>query len=152
VLGEGEEAVRVRGVIDRVDVDDAGHAIVRDYKSGAPAANWPVARWGLERRMQVALYMLVVRELGGLDPVAGVYQPLRGEDLRARGVSLEGTALGSEMHDRDVRTAQELDAELADAAQRATVLAARLRAGDITPCPQTCSRDGCAHPAICRSR
>jgi ATP-dependent helicase/DNAse subunit B len=159
VLGEGEDAVRVRGVIDRVDVDGAGHAIVRDYKSGAPAANWPVARWGLERRLQVALYMLVVRDLAGLDPVAGVYQPLRGEDLRARGVYVDapfgaqgGTALGPEMHDRDARTAQELDAELADAAQRATLLAARLRAGEITPCPQTCSRDGCAHPAICRSR
>jgi RecB family exonuclease len=152
VLGEGEDAVRVRGVIDRVDVDGAGHAIVRDYKSGAPAANWPVARWGLERRLQVALYMLVVRELADLDPVAGIYQPLRGEDLRARGVFVDGTPLGPEMHDRDARSPQELDAELADAAERATVLAARLRAGEITPCPQTCSRDGCAHPAICRSR
>jgi ATP-dependent helicase/DNAse subunit B len=159
VLGEGEEAVRVRGVIDRVDVDTpfgaqagAGHAIVRDYKSGAPAANWPVARWSLERRLQVALYMLVVRELTDLDPVAGIYQPLRGEDLRARGVFLDGAALGPEMHFKDARSAQELDDELAGAAARATELAARLRAGEITPCPQTCSRDGCAHPAICRSR
>jgi ATP-dependent helicase/DNAse subunit B len=159
VLGEGEDSVRVRGVIDRVDIDGAGHAIVRDYKSGAPAANWPVARWGLERRLQVALYMLVVRELAGLDPVAGIYQPLRGEDLRARGVFVDipsgaqgTTPLGPEMHDRDARSPQELDAELQDAARRATELAARLRAGEITPCPQTCSRDGCAHPAICRSR
>jgi ATP-dependent helicase/DNAse subunit B len=152
VLGEGEAAVRVRGVIDRVDVDGAGHAIVRDYKSGAPAANWPVARWSLERRLQVALYMLVVRELSDLDPVAGIYQPLRGEDLRPRGVFLDGAALGPEMHFKDARSAQELDDELAGAAARATELAARLRAGEITPCPATCSRDGCAHPAICRSR
>jgi ATP-dependent helicase/DNAse subunit B len=152
VLGEGEEAVRVRGVIDRVDVDGDRHAIVRDYKSGAPAANWPVARWSLERRLQVALYMLVVRELTDLDPVAGIYQPLRGEDLRARGVFIDGAALGPEMHFKDVRSAQELDDELAGAAARATELAGRLRAGEITPCPQTCSRDGCAHPAICRSR
>jgi RecB family exonuclease len=152
VLGEGEDAVRVRGVIDRVDVDGDGHAIVRDYKSGAPAANWPVARWSLERRLQVALYMLVVRELTDLDPVAGIYQPLRGEDLRARGVFVDGAALGPEMHFKDARSAQELDDELAGAAARAAELAARLRAGEITPCPQTCSRDGCAHPAICRSR
>jgi hypothetical protein len=96
--------------------------------------------------------MLVVRELTDLDPVAGIYQPLRGEDLRARGVFLDGAALGPEMHFKDVRSAQELDDELAGAAARATELAGRLRAGEITPCPQTCSRDGCAHPAICRSR
>jgi RecB family exonuclease len=151
VLGDGEDAVRVRGVIDRVDGDGDGRAIVRDYKSGAPAANWPAARWRLDRRLQVALYMLVVRELADLDPVAGIYQPLRGDDLRARGAVLEGVALGSEMHDRDVRSAAELHAELDDAARRASELAARLRAGDVTPCPSTCSRSGCLHPTICRS-
>jgi RecB family exonuclease len=151
-LGDGEDAVRVRGVIDRIDGDGAGRAIVRDYKSGAPAANWPAARWRLDRRLQVALYMLVVRELAGLDPVAGIYQPLRGDDLRARGAVLAGVPLGSEMHDRDGRSTAELHAELDDAARRATELAARLRVGDITPCPSTCSRSGCLHPTICRSQ
>jgi ATP-dependent helicase/DNAse subunit B len=152
VLGAGENEVRVRGVIDRVDVGPDDRAIVRDYKSGAPGANWPVARWHLERRLQVALYLLVVRDLAGLDPVAGVYQPLRGEDLRARGAVRDGAGLGPEVHERDVRTAEEFSDELADAAARALTLAGRLRAGEITPCPQTCSPDGCAHPAICRSR
>ncbi len=160
VLGAGEDEVRVRGVVDRVDVEPCDgapgappRAIVRDYKSGAPQANWPVARWGLDRRLQVALYMLVVRDLAGLDPVAGVYQPLRGEDLRARGAVRDGVALGPETHPRDVRSAAELDAELAGAAERAIALARGLRTGKVTPCPQTCTpRDGCAHPAICRSR
>ena len=35
VLGEGDAAIGVRGRIDRVDVDPAGRAIVRDYKSGS---------------------------------------------------------------------------------------------------------------------
>jgi hypothetical protein len=162
VLGTGEDEVRVRGVVDRVDVEPvptgpggerAGtRAIVRDYKSGAPQANWPVARWSLDRRLQVALYMLVVRDLAALDVVAGVYQPLRGEDLRPRGAVREGVALGPEIHPKDVRSAAELDAELAGAAERAVELARGLRSGAVTPCPQTCSRDGCAHPAICRSR
>ena len=52
----------------------------------------------------------------------------------------------------DVRSPEEVEAELADAAQRAVALARRLRSGELTPCPQTCSRDGCAHPAICRSQ
>jgi hypothetical protein len=30
-------------------------------------------------------------------------------------------------------------------------LAARLRSGDLTPCPETCSREGCTHPGICRA-
>jgi RecB family exonuclease len=152
VLGEGPEQVLVRGVIDRIDVDGAGHALVRDYKSGARRSDQPVARWSVDRRLQVALYMLVARELLGLDAVAGIYQPLRGEDLRARGVFVKGTDLGAGVVDRDARAAEEIDAELADAAERAVVLAARLRSGELIPCPATCSRDGCAYPSICRSQ
>ena len=152
VLGEGEQTTRVRGVVDRIDADAAGHAIVRDYKSGAPQQSWPVARWSQDGRLQVALYMLVARELAGLDPVAGVYQPLRGEDLRARGVFVAGTPTGSGLSDRDARSPDELDAELADAARRAVALAVALRSGELTPCPQTCSRDGCSYPGICRSQ
>jgi hypothetical protein len=29
-------------------------------------------------------------------------------------------------------------------------LAKRLRAGEIAPCPETCSRQGCRYPGICR--
>src|SRR5581483_11143662 len=70
-------ALKVRGVIDRVDVDpDARTAIVHDYKTGRPAPDWPVARWQRDRRLQVALYMLAARDLLRLEPVGGVYQPL----------------------------------------------------------------------------
>jgi hypothetical protein len=93
-----------------------------------------------------------VRELLGLEPVAGVYQPLGGPDLRARGVFVKDAAVGNGMLDTDSREAEELDAELADAAERAVALATRLRSGDLTPCPETCSRNGCAYPGICRSQ
>jgi ATP-dependent helicase/DNAse subunit B len=152
VDGEGDDEVRVRGVIDRIDVDDHGHAVVRDYKSGNARPGWPVARWRAERQLQVALYMLVVRRLLGLDAIAGVYQPLRGDDLRARGVFVADTPLGAFVHERDGRSAEEVDAELGDAEQRALELARRLRGGELTPCPSTCSRDGCAYPSICRSQ
>jgi ATP-dependent helicase/DNAse subunit B len=151
-LGEGPERVRVRGVVDRVDVDGAGHAVVRDYKSGARRPAWSAARWSEDRQLQVALYMLVVRELTESEPVAGFYQPLRGDDLRARGVFLKGTPVGSGVVPTDARADEELDVMLADAAQRAVALAASLRAGELEPCPQNCSRDGCAYPAICRSQ
>ncbi len=85
-LGEGDHRVRLRGVIDRVDVDPGGRgtAIVRDYKSGAARPEQQGARWRCDRQLQVALYMLVVRELLGLAPVAGLYQPLGGGDLQPR--------------------------------------------------------------------
>jgi len=65
---------------------------------------------------------------------------------------VDGTELGTAAHPRDRRSVQEFADELDGAAQRATALAGALRAGMITPCPQNCSRDGCAHPGICRSQ
>ena len=152
VLGEDlGEPVRMRGIIDRVDTDPDGHAIVRDYKSGSGRPEQYGARWAADRQLQVALYMLVVRELLGLDPVAGFYQPLGGGDLRARGVFLQGTELGGSLVDRDGRTREELDGLLAETRTRALALAARLRSGELEPCPATCSRDGCSYPGICRA-
>jgi hypothetical protein len=82
-----------------------------------------------------------------------VYQPLRGGDLRARGIYADEVGDGARgFHAGDMRSREELDLELADAAQRAVELAERLRAGDVEPCAATCSRDGCAYPAICRSQ
>jgi len=150
-LGEGEDRVLVRGMIDRVDVDSRGRAIVRDYKSGVVRSEQQGARWRLDRRLQVALYMLVVRELLGLDPIAGLYQPLRGDDLRPRGIYLKDAPVGLEVVATDAREPPELDAELQDATTRALALARRLRAGELIPCPETCSRDGCAYPGICRT-
>ncbi len=151
-LGTGPEPVLVRGMIDRVDVNPEGQAIVRDYKSGAARPEHQGARWGVDRRLQVAIYMLVVRELLHREPVAGFYQSLRGEDLRARGLYVKGTAVGTNVFANDAREPAELTAELEDAAERAVALASALRGGGLTPCPQTCSRDGCAYPGICRSQ
>ena len=151
-LGDGPDRVLVRGMIDRVDVDGRGHAVVRDYKSGARRQGWAAANWATDRQLQVALYMLVVRELVGLEPVAGFYQPLRGDDLRARGVFVKGIDAGARVVGTDAREPEEMDALLTDAADRVVALAAALRAGVLTPCPQNCSRDGCAYPAICRSQ
>ncbi len=151
-LGDGSQQIRVRGVIDRVDVapDRGRHAIVRDYKSTSARPEHQGAHWRADRQLQVALYMLAVRQLLELDPVAGLYQPLAGGDLRARGVFLEGAQVGAKVVVGDARTREELDAELADAAARAISLAARLRSGELMPSPATCSRDGCRFPGICR--
>jgi ATP-dependent helicase/DNAse subunit B len=152
-LGQRPGTVRVRGAVDRVDVQPGGRrAVVRDYKSGSSRPDYQGARWRSDRRLQVALYMLAVRDLLGLEPVAGLYQPLTGNDLRARGVFLEGAAVGTRLVANDARDEAALRDELEDASARAIALAARLRAGELTPCPQTCSRDGCKYPGICRSQ
>ncbi|HUB04587.1 MAG TPA: PD-(D/E)XK nuclease family protein [Solirubrobacteraceae bacterium] len=143
--------VRVRGIVDRVDADADGRAIVRDYKSGGARPEYQGARWALDRQLQVALYMLVVRELLGLDPVAGFYQPLGGGDLRPRGAFLDGAGVGGSVVGNDARDREELDELLEDARERAVALAVRLRAGELEPCPTTCSRDGCRYPGICRA-
>jgi ATP-dependent helicase/DNAse subunit B len=151
--------VRVRGMIDRVDIeppagDDADtrrRAIVRDYKTGATRPEYQGARWAIDQQLQVPLYMLAVRELLSLDPVAGFYQPVGGDDLRPRGVFVEGTPLGSEVLRTDARPSEDVHKELEAAAARAAELAAGLRAGRLEPCPDTCSRGGCAYPGICRA-
>src|SRR5581483_6768192 len=76
--------VRVRGMIDRVDLEPpAGEgaetvrrAIVRDYKTGVTRPEYQGARWAVDQQLQVPLYMLAVRELLSVDPVAGFYQPV----------------------------------------------------------------------------
>ena len=144
--------LRVRGAIDRVDVDPAGRrAIVRDYKSGRVNQGWAVARWRLDSTLQVALYMLAVRDLLELEPVAGLYQPLGGEDLRPRGLVASDAPFADCVFENDRRDPDEVALELADAAERAVAIAVRLRTGELEPCPETCSGSGCLYPGICRS-
>lgn len=153
VLGDEREPVLVRGLIDRVDVDPVAgrRAIVRDYKSGTRRDEWQGARWIGDSQIQVALYMLAVRQLMGLEPVAGLYQPLGGNDLRGRGIFLQDAGVGEKLVGTDARDQAELEGVLEDAAALAVELTRRIRSGALEPCPQTCSRQGCAYPGICRS-
>jgi ATP-dependent helicase/DNAse subunit B len=152
-LGDEPEPVLVRGLIDRVDVDPASgrRAIVRDYKSGTKRDEWQGGRWIGDSQIQVALYMLAVRQLMGLEPVAGLYQPLGGQELRGRGVFLRESGIGERLVGTDARDPAELEAVLEQASALAVELTRRLRSGQLEPCPQTCSRQGCAYPGICRS-
>lgn len=136
---------RVSGRVDRVDVE-AGEAIVRDYKHrNAP----PGARWAEERKLQAGLYALAVRELLGVRPVAALYQPLAGPDLRPRGIVSE--ALAGRYVARDVLGEDEFEAALSDVRSIADQAARGIRAAQVTPCPSRCSKRGCRYPTICRS-
>jgi ATP-dependent helicase/DNAse subunit B len=145
-IGDG---LALRGRIDRVDVH-GDYALVRDYKGGRKVDG--VRAWESKNRLQVAIYMLAVRELLDLKPAGGMYVPLAG-DHRPRGLLLEDlrAELGKGLYDNDFAGEEELEAELDRARDRVRELAGRMRSGEVRPCPETCAwNGGCAHPSICR--
>lgn len=144
-LGEG---VRLRGRIDRVDVDASGNAVTYDYKGrSAP----PVAKWASQNELQVALYMGATERLLGLHAAGGFYQPLTGRDLRARGVLDSDANLKIECVAADARGSVEVAELIAAAAAVARATAGDAARGELVPRPQTCAFEGgCAFPSICR--
>jgi ATP-dependent helicase/DNAse subunit B len=143
------EGIDVRGRIDRVDTRGR-RAVVRDYKGGARVDG--VAAWEEEGRLQVAVYMLAVRELLDLEPVGGLYVPLAGRG-QPRGVvaSSEAEAVGRGTSRNDVLGDEEVDALLGRTRARIAETVAGLRAGDVRPCPERCGPRGrCSYPAVCR--
>jgi ATP-dependent helicase/DNAse subunit B len=80
-LGDG---IVLSGKIDRIDADPfSARAVVQDYKAGKGAHS--AQQIEKELRLQIPLYMLVLRDLVGLEPLGGVYRPLAG-DRKARGL------------------------------------------------------------------
>ncbi len=147
------DGVNVRGRIDRVDVHD-GHALVRDYKSGKSVDSYKAASWEDKNRFQAALYMLAVEEVLGLRPAGGVYDPLGGDDRRARGLlaSELSSELGTDFVANDLLTHDAFEARLAWARERIADTAERMRGGRLCAKPDSCAwNGGCAYPSICRT-
>ncbi|AEW96401.1 ATP-dependent DNA helicase [Streptantibioticus cattleyicolor NRRL 8057 = DSM 46488] len=69
-LGAGEYQVRVRGSMDRVERDAAGHAYVVDFKTGRSAPTGPE----VAAHPQLAVYQLAVRE-GAVDDLFDGHRP-----------------------------------------------------------------------------
>jgi ATP-dependent helicase/DNAse subunit B len=157
-LGEGSEPVeiegglRLRGRIDRVDVND-GMALVIDYKTGRSVDRYKVASWEPENRFQAALYMLVVERLLGLRAAGGVYVALASDDPRPRGmVAADVDELGSGYFDNDRLDPEAFRAKLDWALERIRETDARMRSGEICSLPDRCDwNGGCKYPSICRS-
>jgi ATP-dependent helicase/DNAse subunit B len=71
------DGFRLTGKIDRIDVDPfSARGIVQDYKSGKTAHS--AAQIESELRLQIPLYMLVLRDLVGIEPLGGLYRALAG--------------------------------------------------------------------------
>lgn len=137
----------VAGRIDRVDTGPGGTAAVYDYKG---SEGYPFKRWAQDGRLQVPLYMLAVREVLGLEPVAGLYQPIAKEQ-KARGAVLRGTELEPLAGPNDRVDAAALQEVLDATAARAREVAGAVAAGELEPRPETCGYRGqCQYPGVCR--
>jgi PD-(D/E)XK nuclease superfamily len=142
-----EAGLGISGRVDRIDLAADGRtAIVRDYKGRTVH---PAARWERDRRLQVALYLLAVRDLLGYAPAAGLYQPLAGPALQARGLVRAG--LDGPWTRTDVVDDEAFEAVLEQARAMAVAAARAIRAGELRSCPELCSYVGCAYPTICRA-
>ncbi len=144
-LGGG---VMLLGRIDRVDVGEHGAAVVYDYKGARVTAG---ARWVAEREIQVGLYMRAVEALLGVRVLGGFYQPLRGRDLRPRGVLEADSGVQLETVGGDLQEHDEVRRLLDEITEAALAAAAEAGRGELQPRPPTCAyRGGCMYPTICR--
>ncbi len=139
-LGDG---LFVSGKIDRIDIDPgSARGVVQDYKSGK--GSFSARQIDVERRLQVPLYMLVLRDLAGIEPLGGVYRALSGSRA-ARGM------LRAESRDElpgfaanDYLEEDAFWGQVEAARSHALGAARRIRAGDVAhdpkggECPSWC--------------
>ena len=105
-----------------------------DYKSGK--ARTRRAEIEKELRLQIPLYMLVLRDLVGIEPLGGVYRPLAGDAEAARPAARrrEDEALPALVE--RLRRRRRVLAPGRGGARNARGLGARIRAGDVRHDPQ----------------
>jgi ATP-dependent helicase/nuclease subunit B len=132
-LGDGTV---LAGKIDRIDVEPlSARGIVQDYKAGKHA---PSAReMEKELRLQIPLYMLVLRDLVGIEPLGGLYRPLAG-GRRPRGL-LRADAKGDVLagySKNDYLDEEAFWAQVETARTTARELAGHIRAGNVRHNPK----------------
>ena len=138
------ETFQLSGKIDRIDLDPfSARGIVWDYKSGKKAHT--AAEIERELRLQIPLYMLVLRDLVGVEPLGGLYRPLAG-DRKARGL-LRASARADGVPGyaaRDYVDEEDFWAKVERAQDVGRRMVARIREGDVKhdpregSCPSWC--------------
>jgi ATP-dependent helicase/DNAse subunit B len=145
--------IALTGKIDRIDVDPfSARGIVQDYKSGKTGHS--ASQIDSELKLQIPLYMLVLRDLVGIEPLGGVYRPLSGE-RKARGL------LRADARDEGVPGFVKSDyldeesfwAQVGRSRELAIGLVERIRDGDVRHDPKSgdCPT-WCSYWSMCRVR
>ncbi len=138
--------VKIRGRIDRIDVDGQGRNFVIDYKGGTSVPKLPFSQEG---NLQIPLYLCALRAEGPQTQVAGGAYAALGSNKRS-GIYLEGVEVGGWA--RKPLDEEELLEELELCVARAGEAAEGIRNGRIPSdpaegkCPFYCDLAG-----ICRS-
>ncbi len=152
VVERGGERLRLSGRIDRLDLSEGGdEVVVVDYKGGT-VSQYAGGKWIEQRELQAGLYALVAEQLTGARAVGSLYQPVpAAEGEPARGATVD--LLAERRMRPTLKDAVGGDAwsELMDQVVQLAAEAARaIEAGQIAPCPSTCSSGGCRYPWLCR--
>ena len=135
----------VSGKIDRIDRDPFGaRGVVVDYKSGKTAHS--ARKIETELHLQIPLYMLVLRDLVGIEPLGGIYRALAGAG-QARGLlRAEAREDGVPGYSRNDYVDEEAFwGQIERAQEHARGVVGRIRDGDVRhdpkggfPCPTWC--------------
>jgi ATP-dependent helicase/nuclease subunit B len=145
------DGMTVSGKIDRIDVDPySARGIVQDYKAGKRGHS--ASQIEQEQKLQIPLYMLVLRDLVGIEPLGGLYRPLSGE-RKARGL-LRADARDDGVPGfvkQDYRDEDEFWQQVERSRELAVGVVERIRGGDVRHDP----KDGdcptwCALGPMCR--
>jgi ATP-dependent helicase/nuclease subunit B len=130
------ETFTLSGKIDRIDLDPfSARGIVQDYKSGKTAHS--AAQIESELKLQIPLYMLVLRDLVGVEPLGGIYRALSGKrDARGllRAEAKEDGVPGFSRNDYLDEDA--FWGQVDRAGELARGFVARIRAGDVRHDPK----------------
>lgn len=146
---------KLKGKIDRIDLSpDSGtgaprEAVVVDYKTGTVdgRSHHKAAK---DRRVQVQLYLHALREIWGLNPVAGIYVPVRLGGEKSRGAFENDERVHAEMRMRGVADRDKVDdlnEFIANGLESAAVAVAGIRSGILDHDPALCP-DHFEHPAV----
>jgi len=133
----------VSGKIDRIDVDPfSARGIVQDYKLGRAHGARDIET---ERKLQIPLYILALRDLVGMEPLGGLYRGLTGT-REARGlVRAEAREEVPGLKRPDYLPEEEFWRQVDEAQSRARAAVDRMHAGDVRTdprsgeCPRWCS-------------
>ena len=128
------DGIHLSGKIDRVDVDPfSARGVVQDYKSGRAHSAKQIDE---ELKLQVPLYMLVLRDLVGVEPLGGVYRSLSGARV-SRGLLRSDAAEDLPGYNRnDYLPDDEFWSLVESARDRAAGFAGRIRVGDVRHDPK----------------